>query len=51
MPGAVADRTTRIEDVGWKRFQLMLDVASGRKKTWTEHWNLHNALVLFIRHR
>ena len=26
---------------------LMLDVASGRKKTWAEHWKLHNALVLF----
>ena len=24
----------------------MLDVASGRK-TWAEHWKLHNALVLF----
>lgn len=22
-------------------------VASGRKKTWAEHWKLHNALVLF----
>jgi galactarate dehydratase len=26
---------------------LMLDVASGRKKTWAEQWKLHNALVLF----
>jgi galactarate dehydratase len=25
----------------------MLDVASGRKKTWAEQWKLHNALVLF----
>ena len=25
----------------------MLDVASGRKQTWAEHWKLHNALVLF----
>jgi galactarate dehydratase len=24
----------------------MLDVASG-KKTWAEHWKLHNALTLF----
>ena len=29
----------------------MLDVASGRKKTWAEHWKLHNALVLFNRRR
>jgi galactarate dehydratase len=34
-------------DVGWQMFHLMLDVASGRKKTWAEHWKLHNALVLF----
>ena len=37
----------RIEEVGWELFRLMLDVASGRKKTWAEHWKLHNALVLF----
>ena len=36
-----------IEAVGWELFRLMLDVASGRKKTWAEHWQLHNALVLF----
>ena len=36
-----------IEDVGWELFQLMLDVASGRRKTWAEQWKLHNALVLF----
>ena len=29
------------------RTGLMLDVASGRKQTWAEHWKLHNALVLF----
>ncbi len=33
--------------VGWELFHLMLNVASGRKKTWAEHWKLHNALVLF----
>jgi len=22
-------------------------VASGRRKTWAEHWQLHNSLVLF----
>jgi galactarate dehydratase len=40
-------RRATIEDVGWEMFRLMLDVASGRKKTWAEHWKLHNALVLF----
>jgi len=33
--------------VGWELFELMLEVASGRQKTWAEHWKLHNALVLF----
>jgi galactarate dehydratase len=45
--GTIADGTASIEDVGWELFQLMLDVASGRKQTWAERWKLHNALVLF----
>ena len=45
--GTIADGTATIEDVGWELFHLMLDVASGRKKTWAERWKLHNALVLF----
>jgi galactarate dehydratase len=45
--GTIADGTQTIEEVGMALFQLMLDVASGRKKTWAEHWKLHNALVLF----
>ena len=45
--GRIADGTATIADVGWELFQLMLEVASGRKKTWAEHWKLHNALVLF----
>ena len=45
--GTIADGSATIEDVGWQLFHLMLDVASGRKKTWAEHWRLHNALVLF----
>ncbi|HET7862804.1 MAG TPA: galactarate dehydratase [Burkholderiaceae bacterium] len=45
--GTIADGEKTIEQVGWELFHLMLDVASGRKKTWAEHWKLHNALVLF----
>ncbi len=45
--GTIADGAASIEDVGWELFRLMLEVASGRKKTWAEHWKLHNALVLF----
>lgn len=45
--GRIADGEASIDDVGWELFHLMLEVASGRKKTWAEHWQLHNALVLF----
>ncbi|ATH12603.1 galactarate dehydratase [Delftia acidovorans] len=45
--GRIAEGQASIEDVGWEMFRLMLDVASGRKKTWAEQWKLHNALVLF----
>ncbi len=45
--GTIATGEKTIEEVGWELFRLMLDVASGRRKTWAEHWKLHNALVLF----
>jgi galactarate dehydratase len=45
--GTIADGSSTIEEVGWEMFRMMLEVASGRKKTWAEHWKLHNALVLF----
>lgn len=45
--GRIADGEASIEDVGWELFHLMLDVASGRRKTWAEQWKLHNQLVLF----
>src|SRR6187549_2129712 len=45
--GRIADGEASIEEVGWELFRLMLDVASGRRKTWAERWKLHNALVLF----
>ena len=45
--GRITDGEATVEDVGWELFRLMLEVASGRKKTWAEHWKLHNALVLF----
>jgi galactarate dehydratase len=44
--GRIASGEATIEDIGWELFHLMLEVASG-KKTWAEHWKLHNALVLF----
>jgi len=45
--GTIATGEKSIEDVGWELFRLMLEVASGRRKTWAEQWQLRNALVLF----
>lgn len=45
--GPIATGEATVEDVGWQLFEYILDVASGRKKTWAEQWQLHNALSLF----
>ncbi|WBY02290.1 galactarate dehydratase [Ramlibacter tataouinensis] len=45
--GRIADGEATVQELGWELFRLMLDVASGRTRTWAERWKLHNALVLF----
>ena len=45
--GRIATGEATIEQVGWDLFQAMLEVASGRRKTWTERWGLKNSLALF----
>lgn len=45
--GRIATGAATIEDVGWEIFRFVLDVASGRKQTWAQHWGLHNALAPF----
>ena len=45
--GRIATGKATIEEVGWELFHLILDVASGRKKTWAEHWGLGNTLLPF----
>ena len=45
--GIIAEGSATIEEVGWQLFRLILDVASGRRRTWAERWGLHNDLVLF----
>jgi galactarate dehydratase len=45
--GPIASGEKTIEQVGWELFQLMLDVASGRKQVWADKWGLHNDLTLF----
>ncbi|MEJ7138007.1 galactarate dehydratase [Amphibiibacter pelophylacis] len=45
--GTIATGEKTVEEVGWEMFHFLLDVASGRRKTWAEHWKIHNALALF----
>jgi galactarate dehydratase len=45
--GPIATGRQTVEESGWELFRLILDVASGRKKTWAEHWGLGNALAPF----
>jgi len=45
--GKIATGEATIEDIGWEIFRLILDVASGRKETWADHWGLFNDLALF----
>jgi len=49
--GRIATGAASIEDVGWEIFHFILDVVSGKKKTWAENrdcitpW-LHSILLL-----
>ena len=45
--GRVATGEASIEQLGWELFLLMLDIASGRRQSWAEHWGLANELSLF----
>jgi hypothetical protein len=45
--GRIATGGATIDQVGWELFRFILDVASGRRKTWAEHWKLANALAPF----
>jgi galactarate dehydratase len=45
--GRIATGKATMEEVGWEIFRFILDVASARKKTWADHWGLHNDLAPF----
>ncbi len=45
--GTIATGEETIEEVGWKLFHFILDVASGKKKTFSDQWGLHNQLAVF----
>lgn len=45
--GRVATGQMTLEEAGHDLFQLILDVASGRKRPWSDKWGLFNDLTLF----
>lgn len=45
--GRIVTGDATIESVGQEIFELILDVASGKKKTWADTWGIKNAICLF----
>lgn len=45
--GTIATGDATIKDVGTELFNFIVDVASGRKKSWAEQWKLYNDLCIF----
>lgn len=45
--GRIASGHANIEEIGWELFHFILDVASGKKKPWSDQWGLFNALSVF----
>jgi galactarate dehydratase len=45
--GVIATGKATIEEVGLELFQLIVDVASGRKQPWAEQYKLYNDLCIF----
>jgi galactarate dehydratase len=45
--GRIATGEATIEEVGWEIFHMLLEVASGNRQTWADHWGLHNEFALF----
>lgn len=45
--GKIVDGGATIEDIGEEIFKAIIDVASGRRQTWADHWGIKNDLVLF----
>jgi galactarate dehydratase len=45
--GGIATGEATIEETGWELFRLILDVAGGRTKVWSDRWGIHNDLTLF----
>ena len=45
--GEIATGEKTLEETGWELFRLILDVASGKKQTWSDRLGLYNDLAVF----
>ena len=45
--GTIATGEETIEQVGWRLFHLILEIASGRQQTWSDRWGIRNQLAVF----
>jgi len=45
--GKIVSSDATIEEVGMEIFKLILEVASGKKKVWTDYYGIYNAICLF----
>ena len=45
--GAIASGAATVEEVGWALIRLLLETASGERRTCAERLKLANSLVLF----
>ena len=45
--GTIATGNATIPEVGTQLFHFILDVASGKKESWAEHWKLYNDMCFF----
>jgi len=45
--GTIATGEESIEQVGWRLFELILEIACGRKQTWSDRWGIRNQLAVF----
>ena len=45
--GTIATGEATIESVGLEIFEMILEVASGKKKVWADHYGIENAICLF----
>lgn len=45
--GRIVTGEITFEEIGKEIFELILEVASGKEKTWADYWGIENRLCLF----